>query len=117
MDEETIDKRLPHGFPYHAMSYDNYALDQTERQLNEDAAELGIDEVRGQALAEELIAVYRENYQRVLERQRRRRAAMLPEVNRQIDGWLMDMKARNSEWLKKEWPTWPAYGAEWGRRE
>lgn len=122
MDAETIDKRLPHGIPYHAMRYDSRiyfddALDQTERQLNKDAAELGIDETRGQALATELLAVYRENYQRVLERQRRRRAAMLPEVNRQIDGWLMDMKARNSEWLKKEWPTWPAYGAEWGRRE
>ena len=115
MDEETIDKRLPHGIPYHAMRYDSRtyfddALDQTERQLNEDAAELGIDEVRGQALAEELIAVYRENYQRVLEQQRRRRANMLPEVNRQIDGWLRDMETREPQWLKKEWPTYPAYG-------
>ena len=95
----------------------NEAIGSTESQLKQNAAELGIDLIKGQALATELLAVYRENYQRVLERQRRRRAAMLPEVNRQIDGWLMDMKARNSEWLKKEWPTWPAYGAEWGRRE
>ena len=129
MDAETIDKRLPHGIPYKWMRYErkpsefpdklyfDEALTATESRLNADAEQLGIDETRGQALATELLAVYRENYQRVLERQRRRRAAMLPEVNRQIDGWLMDMKARNSEWLKKEWPTWPAYGAEWGRRE
>ena len=95
----------------------NEAIGSTESQLKQNAAELGIDLIKGQALATELLAVYRENYQRVLERQRRRRAAMLPEVNRQIDGWLMDMKARNSEWLKKEWPTWPAYGEEWGRRK
>ena len=115
MDEETIDKRLPHDIPYHSMRYGSRiyfdaTLDQTERQLNKDAAELGIDEVRGQALAEELIAVYRENYQRVLEQQRRRRANMLPEVNRQIDGWLRDMETREPQWLKKEWPTYPAYG-------
>ena len=129
MDRWTVDKRLPQGFPYRWTLYDtwsptyleyefyNEAIGSTESQLKQNAAELGIDLIKGQALATELLAVYRENYQRVLERQRRRRAAMLPEVNRQIDGWLMDMKARNSEWLKKEWPTWPAYGAEWGRRE
>ena len=129
IDKKTIDKRLPLGFPYKWMRYErkpsefpdklyfDEALTATESRLNADAEQLGIDETRGQALATELLAVYRENYQRVLERQRRRRAAMLPEVNRQIDGWLMDMKARNSDWLKKEWPTWPAYGAEWGRRE
>ena len=76
------------------------------------AAEFGIDVPRGRALAEELFAVYLENHQRVLERQRRHRARMLPEVNRQIDGWLKDMERLAPEWLKKEWPTYPAYGEE-----
>ena len=110
--------------PHHLKSLDlipvlraDPALLWTVQRLERQAPFLGIDETRGKALAEELFAVYQENYQRVLEQQRRRRAKMLPEVNRQIDGWLKDVEAREPEWLKKEWPTWPAYGAEWGRRE
>ena len=106
IDKKTIDKRLPLGFPYKWMRYErkpsefpdrlyfDEALTATESRLNADAEKLGIDETRGQALAEELIAVYQENYQRVLEQQRRRRANMLPEVNQQIDGWLKDMETR-----------------------
>ena len=33
---------------------------------------------------------------------------MLPEVNRQIDCWLKVMEIRNPQWLKKEWPSYPA---------
>ena len=106
MDKKTIDKRLPLGFPYKWMRYErpssefpdklyfDEALAATESQLDADTDKLGIDETKGQALAEELFAVYQENYQRVLEQQRRRRANMLPEVNRQIDGWLKDMETR-----------------------
>ncbi|MDM8215326.1 hypothetical protein QUW15_04025 [Desulfovibrio piger] len=81
-------------------------------ELERTAAQYGIDVPRGRALAEELFAVYLENHQRVLERQRRHRARMLPEVNRQIDGWLKDMERLAPEWLKKKWPTYPAYGDE-----
>lgn len=105
-----LSRRLPPGVPFGLRA--DPALLWTVQRLERNAAELGIDAARGRALAEELFAVYQENYQRVLEQQRRRRAKMLPEVNRQIDGWLKDVETRESEWLKKEWPTYPAYGDE-----
>ncbi|MDM8215325.1 hypothetical protein QUW15_04020 [Desulfovibrio piger] len=105
-----LSKRLPRGVPFGLRA--DPALLWTVQRLERSAAELGIDEGKGKALAEELFAVYQENYQRVLERQRRHRARMLPEVNRQIDGWLKDMERLAPEWLKKEWPTYPAYGDE-----
>ena len=105
-----LSRRLPRGVPMGLRA--DPALLWTVQRLERQAPFLGIDETRGKALAEELFAVYQENYQRVLEQQRRRRAKMLPEVNRQIDGWLKDVEAREPEWLKKEWPTWPAYEDE-----
>ena len=104
MDWETLRSRLPSRL----FRYPDDTLELIESQLKKDAVELGINEAKAQALAEELFAVYQENYQRVLEQQRRRRVNMLPEVNRQIDGWLKDMEIRNPQWLKKEWPSYPA---------
>ena len=104
LDWETLRSRLPSRL----FRYPDDTLELIESQLKKDAVELGINEAKAQALAEELFAVYQENYQRVLEQQRRRRVNMLPEVNRQIDGWLKDMEIRNPQWLKKEWPSYPA---------
>ena len=105
-----LSRRLPHGVPMGLRA--DPALLLTVQRLERKAVLLGIDETKGKALAEELFAVYQENYQRVLEQQRRRRAKMLPEVNRQIDGWLKDMERLAPEWLKKEWPDYPAYEDE-----
>ena len=102
-----LDKRLPYGLPQ-TLPIDA-AIETTAETLEKNAGELGIDKAKAQALAEELLAVYQENYQRTLERQRRHRAKMLPEVNRQIDCWLKDMETRDPKWLKKKWPTYPAY--------
>ena len=102
-----LDKRLPYGLPQVLPT--EAAIESTAETLEKNAEELGIDKAKAQALAEELLAVYQENYQRTLEQQRRHRAKMLPEVNRQIDCWLKDMETRNPKWLKEKWPAYPDY--------
>ena len=83
-------------------------------RLERGAPENGLDVERGRALAEELYAVYQENLQRILADQRRHRAEVLPEVNRQIDEWLNELEGTRPKWLKQRWPEYPAYG---GRHE
>ena len=63
-------------------------------------------------MADELYAVYQENLQRILAEQRRHRAEVLPEVNRQIDEWLKELEVTRPKWLKQRWPKYPAYGGK-----
>lgn len=75
--------------------------------IEREAPQNGVDVAYGKALAKELCAVYMEHFLRLLERQRRHRAEVLPEVNRQIDAWLKDMEVKDPKWLKKAWPDYP----------
>ncbi len=80
--------------------------------LESRAPENGLDVEHGRALADELYAVYQENLQRILAEQRRHRAEVLPEVNRQIDEWLKELEVTRPKWLKQRWPKYPAYGGK-----